>query len=143
MKQWVLSFYWDNSEVFNASRKAQKRLLKQWTHTAKAFGIHTLLVIGKEVPRITDREVELVRFDSYADVRMEYSKAQFVVITGQGTETIENANLPHKQIVFQLGSNYSDPEIRPNDITIKIDADIPLWDVVAAGIVLHGARKWR
>ena len=131
-----LVFHYDNAEAL--ARKAHKRLLKQWTHTAKAFGVDHLLIIGGDIPEIYDTEITIERFEDYPSVREAYPKNKYVVITESG-KSLGSVKLP-KDALYVLGSNYSDPVVTEGDITVSIKAKIPLWDVVAAGIVLHKAQ---
>lgn len=134
-----LVFHWDDNETLKADKRAQKRLLKQWTHTAKAFGIYHLLIIGKEIPVIDDNEIEISIYECYSDIRADYKDVKYVIITEDG-EDLEKIMLPKSNVLFVLGSNYSNPQINDNDITVSIEGNIPLWDVVAAGIVLYKAQ---
>lgn len=128
-----LVFHYDNAEALD--RKAHKRLLKQWTHTAKAFGIYHLIVIGKKVPQINDAEITIEQFGSYQEVREAHPDEKYVVLTETGKD-VDKFKFP-KDAFYVLGSNYAEPEIRQGDLTVSIAANIPLWDVVAAGIVLY------
>jgi uncharacterized protein (DUF1330 family) len=130
-----LVFHYDNAEVLD--RKAHKRLLKQWTHTAKAFGIDHLLIIG-EAPEIHDAEIVIDYYEDYQQIREAYPDNKYVVIIESG-KPLGSVKLP-KDALYVLGSNYADPIVNEKDITVSIKADIPLWDVVAAGIVLHKAK---
>lgn len=133
-----LCFHWDEAEAFKKSDTARKKLLKQWTHTAKAFGVFDLIVVGAKanIPVIKDLEINIEVFSSYADVRTAYDNSEYVVITETGKGEVA---FP-KDCIFVVGSNYSNPQENEGDILVKIEADIPLWDVVAAGIILHRAR---
>lgn len=134
-----LVFHWDDNETLKADKRAQKRLLKQWTHTAKAFGIYHLLIIGKEIPVINDSEIEIQTFETYNDVRAAYQDVKYIIITEDGKD-LEKVKFPKSNVLFVLGSNYSNPQINDNDIIVSIEGNIPLWDVVAAGIVLYKAQ---
>lgn len=133
-----LVFHWDENEILKADKRAQKRLLKQWTHTAKAFGIYNLLIIGDEIPINHDSEVTINIFKDYLHIRKKYSKYKYVVITEEG-DNLKQVKFPTKNVLFVLGSNYSNPQVHDKDIAVSIEGNIPLWDVVAAGIVLHEA----
>ena len=138
----ALCFYWDESETLKADMRAQKRLLKQWTHTAKAFGISKLLIIGDQVPVINDTEITIEVFKSYEYVRHCYDDYLYVVITEKGMD-IEEINIPYSDnMLFVVGSNYSNPVEYEGDLLVGINANVPLWDVVAAGIVLHRSMQW-
>lgn len=130
----ALVFHWDENQTFKSDERAQKRLLKQWTHTAKAFDVYKLLIVGNP-PQNNDAEITIETFDSYAEVREKY-KSKYVVITEKGKDKVKYP----KDCIFVVGSNYSDPEVRKGDIAVSIKANIPLWDVVAAGIILDRAQ---
>lgn len=134
-----LLFYWDVSEVF-VGKKISKRLLKQWSHTAKAFGVSRLIIIGKNIPKLLDAQIKIEVYESYSKARSEID-AQFVVIIESG-KPLNDVIFPEEETVFVVGSNYSDPEVNDGDITVSIEAGIPLWDIMAATIVLHKANEW-
>jgi len=133
-----LCFHWDGAEAFRKDEVAKKKLLKQWTHTAKAFGIFNLIVIGDRdaIPIIGDIEVSIEYFDKYSDVRDIYPDEKYVVLTEKGKREVE---FP-EDCIFVVGSNYADPQENKGDILVGIKSGIPLWDVVAAGIILHKAQ---
>ena len=136
-----LAFHWDEAEAFTKDQKAQKKLLKQWTHTAKAFGIYHLMVIGEEtaIPVLGDIEVKIEFFDNYHQIRKAYPKSKYVVITEEGKD-VEKVKFPSGDVIYVVGSNYSNPATNKGDVLVSIKANIPLWDVVAAGIVLYKAQ---
>lgn len=134
-----LVFHWDENQTFKSSKRAQKRLLKQWTHTAKAFGFYNLLIIGKDVPMINDTEINILVFNDYLEIREEYENYKYVIITEKGKD-IDSVKFPTKDVLYVVGSNYSDPIVTDGDILVGIKGNIPLWDVVAAGIILHRAQ---
>ena len=136
----ALCFHWDESETLLADRRAQKRLLKQWTHTAKAFGVDTLIIIcDGDPPVINDEEIKIELFPNYNDVREAYYSLEYVVITAVGL-AFDEVKYPRQNVIFVVGSNYADPELMDGDIAVGIKGSIPLWDVVAAGIVLNKAQ---
>lgn len=131
-----LCFYWDDNVTLLADVKAQERLLKQWTHTAKGFGIYHLLVVGNAPPN-NDAEITIESFTTYQEIRDKYSTEQYVVLIEAGTD-MDNFTALSGDLIYVLGSNYSDPIVIEGDVTVGLSASIPLWDVVAAGIVLYG-----
>ena len=116
-------------------------MLKQWTHTAKAFGIYHLLIIGDEkaIPVLGDTEIKIEHFENYHQIRKQYKKHKYVVITEEGKD-VEKVKFPTGNALYVVGSNYSNPAVNKGDLLVSIKANIPLWDVVAAGIVLHKAQ---
>ncbi len=133
----------DESAAFG--RKASKRLLKMWTHTAKAFGISNLIVIGEKesVPYIGDEEIAIEVFSHISEARAKYSEFCWVVAHEEGYNVDEYTYELPEDVIFAVGSNYADPVLYEDDIVVSIDSQIPLWDIVAAGIILHEANKWR
>lgn len=131
-----LLFHWDDNEVLLADAHAQAKLLKQWTHTAKAFGIYDLLIIGNS-PVSGDVEITIEKFATYQEARDAYIDSQFVLLTEDGQDISAFAP-PDGEVIYALGSNYANPIAHTGDATVGIAAAVPLWDVVAAGIVLHG-----
>ena len=139
-----LVFHWDEAEAYKKDQLAKKKLLKQWTHTAKAFGVYNLMVIGNSdsIPVLGDTEIAITQYDNYEQVRAAHKKAKYVVITEEG-KPIESVKFPKKNVIFVVGSNYANPKINDKDITVAIKANIPIWDVVAAGIVMSRAMSCR
>lgn len=137
----ILVCHWDDAEAFKGNQKAKKKLLKQWTHTAKAFGIHHFIVIGEEsaIPVLNDAEIKIDFYDNYHQVRKDYPKHKYVVMTEEGKD-IEKVKFPTGDVIYVVGSNYSNPATNKGDVLVSIKAKIPLWDVVAAGIVLYKAQ---
>lgn len=136
-----LVFHWDDAAAFSKSDMARKKLLKQWTHTAKAFGVYNLMIIGDpaSIPVVEDLEMTVQDFATYDAVRAAYPTHVYVVMTEVG-EPIESITFPAEPSFLVAGSNYANPVINEGDITVSITALLPLWDVVAAGIVLHKAQ---
>ena len=136
-----LAFHWDDAEALQSSALTQKKLLKQWTHTAKAFGIYNLIIIGDvdNIPKILDLELSIEYFNTEDNLREAYPDGQYILLTESG-EDIETFTMPAGDSIFLLGSNYEDPIEMDKDYKIGITANIPLWDVVAAGIVLHKVK---
>lgn len=132
-----LCFHWDENQLLMADSRAQSRLLKQWTHTAKAFGVNHLLVIGSP-PKNNDNEITIETFKSYQDVREKYD-SQYIVITEKGNDVFY-VDFPEGDKIYVVGSNYANPEINNGDITVSIKAKIPLFDLVAASIVMYEAQ---
>lgn len=133
-----LVFHWDEKLTLLADRSAQMRLMKQWTHTAKGFGAYHLCVIGA-APDNYDSEVTIDRFNTYQEVRDKYRTYTYVVIINSGQD-VESVKFPEGDVMFVVGSNYSDPVVNDGDVTVGISGSIPLYDVIAAGIVLHKAQ---
>lgn len=130
-----LCFHWDKNVSFLSDVKAQERLLKQWTHTAKAFGIYHLLIVGNP-PANNDAEMTIESFTNYQEIRDKYTE-QYVILTEHGTN-LNDFTVPEGDLIYVLGSNYAEPVITAGDVTVGLDALIPLWDVVAAGVILYG-----
>lgn len=133
----ALVCHWDDSMVFKKADFARKKLLKQWTHTCKAFDIPHLIIIGKlnSIPILGDVGVKIEYFEDYSAVRQAYPNKTYIVIVEGGADL---ARFTHpKECFYVLGSNYSNPKILKGDLAVGIKAKIPLWDVVAAGIVLQ------
>lgn len=132
-----LVFHWDENVLLTMDERTQSRLLKQWTHTAKAFGIYHLLIIGKP-PANNDADILIEDFKSYQEIRDKYESNYVVII--EGGKPIGEIEKPHGEIIYVVGSNYADPEVRAGDIAVGIKAGIPLFDLVAASIILHEAQ---
>jgi len=136
-----LVFHWDTAIAFDTSEIARKKLLKQWTHTIKAFGVYKLIVIGGGdlVPPMEDLEITMEKFTTYDEVLIAYPGHSRVVLVDTGTD-VDSVVFPTGDVLFVLGSNYANPIVNEGDTTVSVSAIIPLWDVVAAGIVLHKAQ---
>lgn len=139
--------HWNDAEAFTKADFARKKILKQWTHTCKAFGVYHLIVIGDmdAIPVLGDVEIKVERFSTYAEVKDKYKNENFVVVASGG-EDLKPFRHP-KSCIYVFGSNYAG-DIKPgkNDKCVGIktaplagyeDKFFPLHDSAAAAIILH------
>lgn len=139
----AICFYWDDGEILNRDIVCQRRLMKQWTHTAKAFGVHTLLcIVQNHMPELVfDVEVNFVCYTTLAQVRAAYPDHTFVVLTENG-QPADVPNIPMEDVIYVTGSNYSEPATEEGDILVAYQSDIPLWDIVAMSLLLEEVYSW-
>lgn len=131
--------HFDGAEVFKQSPRAAKKILKQWTHLCKAFGIYHLIVVGKNVPANNDTEINVEILDSYSDVKKKYKGEEFVIAIKGGEDLKPFRH--HKSCIYVFGSNYGDPPVEEGDRTVGIESMIALHDINAASIILHDRFK--
>lgn len=127
--------YWEEAEAFKKDKLAIKKLYKMWTHACKSLGVDKLIMIGKNVPIIGDLEIQMESYLTYEEAR-EACSGTPVVITESGTP-IKKFKHPKNDTVYIVGDNYNNPKVLEGDLTVGIDAKIPLHDIIAASIVLH------
>lgn len=137
----AICFYWDDSAIINSDGRCQRRLMKLWTHTAKAFGITRLLCICNDfVPELVfDVEVDFTVYPDVEAVRAEFPDFKFVVLTERG-QPLDSVTIPEDNVVYMTGSNYSEPITEEGDVLVSFTADIPLWDIVAMSLLLNEVR---
>jgi len=124
--------HWEPPVIFSDGQL--KKYFVQWTHTAKAFGVHELAFVEVDpMPEFGDQEVRLHKYpclDSAVDGRE-------VVYVEHGGASMADYSFPENP-VFVFGSDYG--------VLPRADLEIPAGPLhahVACGVVLsHWRAQW-
>lgn len=132
-----LMIHWDVAEVIARSQKANEKILKMYSHTAKAFDVTELIIIDKEeaAPLLGDTEIKTTYYENIDAALKNYNDCEIIYIDPDGANTYEYDH-PKDNVVYIVGSDFSTFNIPDSATVVGFNSKFPVHATVAAGIVL-------
>ena len=129
--------HWDPPDVIAGIPPAAKKLPLHWATTAKAFGVHQIHMVGKNIPAFGDQEIDFRSFLTLDEALAEFEGLGRVYVERDGIEHLVDYVHPTGDCVYVFGGDYGGLQVPENHDSVKvIEGDIPLYAHVAMAIVL-------
>lgn len=136
--------YWSVHPWILCDRSGPKRWMSLYSYTLRSFGVTDLIMIGTDIP---DHVPYGVNYRTYPELGVflnDNPDVKLVALTAQGTQSLKDYVHPVGDVLYVLGSDYGDVELktlqaRGNCDFVRIDVMETgiLWAHIALGIVLN------